>query len=510
MLEEAIKLMEEKKKKEAQEKFLEVLRADVSNLSKMIAASNLFSIYFSEKNYLLAEIFGELAVLYHRNKKCLFNMGVFYLHKGENKKAIIFLKEALLFDENYLKAIINLGVALKREERLEEAKKVFEKGMSLDVYDRDLYYNYANLLINLQESDKARRLLLKNLRKDKNDYKSLYSLGLIYQKNCNYEKSLYYFDKVIKIEKEDADAHFAKGLALLGMGEYEEGWREYRYRWEAKNELKPPDYKIKWWNGENLFNKKVLLQQEQGFGDNIQFSRYIFPLKKKGAKIYWAIKDELYTLFKNSLSEANFVRDKEIVDGVDFFISLMDLPRLLFEPSNPFVVTQPYLYAKENSKKFLIPKNGRFKVAFCWQGNRKHRGDKNRSIDIKYFAKLFEIEDIDFYSLQFEEEEKEKIIAFQKNYTNLYDYTCCLKDFNDTANFLERIDLVIAIDSALAHLCGAIGKKCWLLLHECSEWRWLRNSSDTQWYKSIEIFRNKGNWENFFDSLKNNLKKQIN
>lgn len=448
---------------------------------------NLGNIYFLERDYIKAREHYEKSLSYNnQNEKIFFNIAMTFLKNKELHEAKKYFQKAININTNYLNAYINLGVLNKKLELLDESIFCFEKAIDINPNEPDIYYNYANVFLKKEQYNTALIFFEKALELNSNDeYKIYYSMGLTYQYKNIYDKALEYFNKSLEYKNDYADAHFAKGTVLLMQGNFENGWKEYEYRWDAKNELNRPTYNVKWFNGEDIENKRILVQQEQGYGDNIQFIRYIYKLIELKAEIYLAIREPLFRLF-STIPNIHLLKDNETIENIDYFTSLMDLPRIFYNFQNEFLYKDNYFsFFKEN---IFNPKDkNKLNVGFVWRGNPVHKGDKKRNIELENFEILFENQNIDFYSLQYEN--SEELQPYMKNYNNIFDCKSLIKDFNDTANIVSKLDLVITIDSSMVHLCGALGIKTYLILGKNSEWRWLLNIEDSIWYKSVKIFR---------------------
>lgn len=469
---------------------------------------NLGNIYFLEKNYLEAREYYEKSLSYNsQNEKIFFNTAMTFFQNEELEKAKEYFQKAIDINPEYLNAYVNLGVLNKKLELLDESIVCFEKALDIDPSQADIYYNYANIFLKKEQYNAALVFFKNALELKSNDiYKIYYSIGLTFQFQNKYDEALNYFNKTLQLKKDYADAHFAKATILLINGDFENGWKEYEYRWDASNELKRPQYDVKWLkNLDNIKNKRILVQQEQGYGDNIQFVRYVTKLVELGVDVYLAVREPLYRLF-STIQNIKLLKDNEVVENVDYFTSLMDLPRIFYHIQNEFLYKENYFsFFVED---IFVPKNkDKLNIGFVWRGNPIHKGDKKRSINLSNFELLFENNNIDFYSLQYEN--SDELEEYKKSYNNIYDCKSLINDFNDTANVVSKLDLVITIDSSMVHLCGALGIKTYLILGKNSEWRWLLNTEESIWYKSLKIFRQDNkDWNKVFKNINSSLQKK--
>ncbi len=443
-----------------------------------------------------------------RNKKIYFNLGVVYLHLDEYYNAIEYFQKAIALDEKYISAYSNLAISYKKIKEYHKTIKYFKKALEISAIDDvDIYYNLGNTLSSIEEYDEAISYFDKVLQIDPTYYKAYHAKGLVYNHQMEYKKAYFYFKKTLEYKSDYSDSIFAISLIELRNGDFINGWRDYESRFEASNPLKKLSYELPFYNGENITNKTILIQEEQGFGDNIQFIRYIDLIKKEQPKtIYVAVRKDLVRVFE-LIDGIEVVTNNAILYDIDFVVSLLSLPRIFKTTLNTIPNKIPYLKVahQNNIPLEIIQNTNKIKIGFAYQGNKEHKNDSYRSIPLEIFKTLFELKDIEFYSLQIGE--NQELVKIQNNYENLFDCSSIVKDFHDTGEILSALDLIITIDSALAHFSGAFGKKTYLLLSQNSEWRWLENRDDTPWYPSIKIFRQKqlGIWSDLIDEVYSTL-----
>lgn len=461
------------------------------------------------KNYKEAIALYKKALPYEpNNKKIYFNLGVVYLHLEEFFNAIESFKKAIVLDENYISAYSNLAIGYKKIKEYHKTIKCLKKALNLSKSDDvDIYYNLGNTLSSIEEYEEALSYFDKVIKLNPTYYKAYHGKGLVYNHLMEYEKAYEYFEKTLQYKSTYSDSIFAMSLIELRNGDYLNGWEHYESRFEATNPLKKLSYELPFYNGEDITNKIILIQEEQGFGDNIQFIRYIDLIKKQNPKkIYVAVRKELIRVFR-LLEGIQVVTNEDILYDVDFVVSLLSLPRIFKTTLETIPTRFPYLKVLHNDdiSSFIIQNSKKFKVGFAYQGNKEHKNDNYRSIPLEIFKTLFDVEGIEFYSLQIGE--NKELLKLQKEYQNIFDCSMVVKDFYDSGQILTHLDLVITIDSALAHFAGAFGKKTYLLLSQNSEWRWLENKEDSPWYPSVKIFRQKelGMWSEVIEKVRDEL-----
>ena len=436
--------------------------------------------------------------------------------KGKLNEAELIYRKILDKDPYNPDALHLLGLIAHQTGKYEDAVKYISKAIkskSDAVYHGNLAMTY-DALGKEEESAKNYKIALKINPAYGNAHLAHYNLGVFFRDKGNIIEALEHLNKAIDLDKNFSDAHWNKSLILLLLGRFKEGWREYEYRFKKKE---PTDSRIFYkpkWDGSLLKDKKILIISEQGFGDNIQFSRYIPLVKDKGAYIILECKKELRKLFKDSFDIDKFVeKESSIVPDVDFdfYIHLMDLPRIFNTDLHNIPNKTPYL--KANSK--LVEKFGRkisndnFKIGIAWAGNPNQDNDNNRSTTFNRFKILKEIPEINLLSLQKGE------ASHQLDDTGIFDLSKDINDFADTAAIIENLDLVISVDTSVAHLSGALGKPTWILLSFIPDWRWLLGRNDNPWYPSMKLFRQlkSGDWDFLFSEvnkeLRNHLKRKI-
>jgi len=438
------------------------------------------------------------------------------------------------FDAFQLLGTIHLNLG-----EMDEAKKCFEKVISIYEPHPFAHYNLGLCYQSLNNKDFARIHFEKALIYAGNNYRkmgneveaekcfdkipgdnnskaiTLTNLGVIRMTLGFVEEALEYFNIALKYSDEYPEIHYNKSHALLITGNFEEGWKEYEWR-KKRKEFHPrvmtkPELKT----GIDVGGKKILVYDEQGLGDSIQFIRYVPMLVKSGAKVILECNKKLFGIFEDTLEEVKIIErnlEKEPIIEYDYQIPLLSLPSYFNTILETIPSNVPYIFAKpEYSNKWRnIIKNGNgLKAGIVWAGNPNHTNDKNRSIKTNALSPLFSIEGVKFYSLQKGEasdeikEMKYPIISFN-NFDEI--------PFLDSAAIIENLDLVITVDTSVAHLAAAMGKPTWLLLTFIPDWRWQLKRNDSPWYPSMKIFRQKeeGNWTTVFDEVVGELFSLVN
>ena len=331
----------------------------------------------------------------------------------------------------------------------------------------------------------------------------LSNLGSAFQATGQLEEALKAFRKAIAIDSNHAQAHYNLGSCLLLCGEIEEGFKEYEWRWHNAD---IPDEKR--WKGQPFIGKTLLISTEQGFGDTIQFIRLVKLAKERGGKVAVIVQAKLGRLLCGANGIDMLIPDGAPLPHFDYFAPLMSLPKLLELtanniPSEPYIEAEPELIA--TWEKRLNKKKG-FKVGVAWQGNIKV--DKDRFLMLENFAPLAKIPSVKLISLQAGEGSEQIADVPFLNIEDLRDEFDAGEDaFIVSVAVMKKLDLVITVDTAIAHLAGALGCMTWVVLKAVPNWRWQMEKEDTLWYENMKLFRQEkaNDWDNVIKRITEEL-----
>lgn len=303
--------------------------------------------------------------------------------------------------------------------------------------------------------------------------------------------------KAVAVDPDFAAAHWNLALNLLLQGRYEEGWQEYEWRWHKPDFTSPCRHTdIPLWDGSPLDGRTILLHAEQGFGDAIQFIRYVPQVARCGGNVILECHPQLVSLFKEVEGVLLAVPFGTTLPKISCQAPLLSLPHIFNTTLQTIPSFCPYLSVPDKYRKkwaqLAHSHQNKIKIGVVWAG--KSYPDPLRSCQLKDIAPLGTHRCIELYSLQ---------VSSSPDYTDsslsglpLIDLTSRIKDFADTAALIEQLDLIISIDTAVVHLAGAMGKPVFLMLPFAPDWRWLLVRSDSPWYPTMQIFRQEqpGNW----------------
>ncbi len=392
----------------------------------------------------------------------------------------------------------NLGLIYSLLGETENALPLFKKALSLEPKDPATLNNFGNLLRAEGKSEAAVNWYRKALANAPDYAIGHNNLGNALRDQGQLAPAIEAFERAIAIDPDLAEAHNNLGLACLLKGDFSRGWQEYKWRALLPNRPSTHhSYEQPLWNGSNFSGKTLYIYPEQGFGDVIQFSRYVPMAAERGGKVIFRIPPKLENLLRTLKGIDRFVleTDSAIVD-FDIHVPLLDLPRLFQTDQNSIPNRTPYLVPDrtliKNWARRMSGALGR-RVGLVWAGQPKHENDHNRSMDPHLFLPLTHLDGLDLYSLQMGRDGE----AGQVFGHAIQDLAPDIKTFSDTAAALKNLDLLISVDTSAAHLAGAINTPVWTLLPFVPDWRWQLDRNDSPWYPCMRLFRQTqhSNWE---------------
>jgi len=427
-----------------------------------------------------------------------YNLANALMELGRHHEAIAAFQRAIQYKPEYAQSHFNLGIAHQVIGQLDEAIASFREAARLKPDWAEAHGNLGNALKikgQLDESIAAFRRVIYL----KPDLPAAHNnLGVAFQCKGQLDQAIAVFRQAIALNPDLAEAHYNLSLALLAQGNFQQGWQEHEGRWKCQDLQPPRNFAQPQWDGSTLENRTLLLHTEQGLGDAIQFIRYLPLLQQSGGRIIIECQAELQRLFQTMAGGCQIVPRGRPLPAFDLHCPLLSLPRV-FETNLANIPNNvPYLHAdSEDAKRWQHRLADHFpllKVGLAWAGNPIHKNDRNRSMNLVTLAPMGQLPGARFFSLQ-----KGAAAAQAKTPPSgleLIDWTQELNDFADTAAFIANLDLVIAVDTAVAHLAGAMDKPVWTLLPFVADWRWLAERQDSPWYPSMRLFRQprEGDW----------------
>jgi tetratricopeptide (TPR) repeat protein len=423
---------------------------------------------------------------------------------GARVEAIDIYQRILAADPSFAAAWINLGVALRAEGQIAASVACLRRGVALQPEDAAARSNLGNALRAAGRLDEAAAAHEAAIALEPPAAGSfIYNHALVQRDQGRLDAALAYFDAAEAHGYDSAELKWDRALALLLRGDLRRGFAEYEWRWHIPD-AKPRGIGTPVWNGEDLGGRTLLVLAEQGFGDTIQFVRYLPLIAARAARVIFECQAPLLRLFQGSAicGDARVVaRDDESVPDHDAQTALLSLPRLTGTAADTVPSTTPYLTPPEGIE---IPdlREGGIHVGIAWAGKPTHRNDRNRSMPLDTLAPLFEVPGTTFHSLQLGD--RANALPAQGFTALVLDHRDHIQDFADSAALVAGLDLVIGVDTAVVHLAGALGRPVWTLLPFTPDWRWQTGREDSPWYPSMRLFRQSepGGWDDVVTRVK--------
>ncbi len=322
------------------------------------------------------------------------------------------------------------------------------------------------------------------------------------------EEALASYDKALAIRPDYADALFNRGLSALLMGDFSAGWRGYEYRWDRKNaEARKLLAPYPNWKGEDIREKRIIVYEEQGLGDIIQFSRFLTQLVALNAEVTFLLRSTMHRLLSVSAPSVRLVAAPPKGEDFDFQCALMSLPGAFGTSCENLPSSVPYLFAEEGVVARWRERLGDhgLKIGICWQGNPDVKADIGRSFPLRCFQPLAAISGVRLISLQKAHglDQLENLPSGMEVETLGEEFDGGPDAFIDTAAVMSCLDLIITCDTSVAHLAGALGRPVWVALKHVPDWRWMLDRSDSPWYSTMKLYRQtiRDDWDSVFDQL---------
>jgi len=386
----------------------------------------------------------------------------------------------------------NRSVTLFELKRFAEALASCDRALALQPDYPEALSSRGNALSVLKRFDEAsanydRALALRP------DYAEAHTgLGVTLHALKRFDDELRCYERALAVRPDFVEAHYNGALCRLLIGDFDRGWGEHEWRWEieqfkhAKRNFAQPQ----WTGSQEISGKTILLHAEQGFGDTIQFCRYAPRVAALGARVILVVQEALRDLLRSLDGVVQVVSMSDAVPPFDMHCFFLSLPlafgtRLATIPGEtPYLRVSAQAVANWNAR---LPPRTRPRIGLAWSGRPEHNNDQNRSIDLASFLSPLQGIDATFVSLQREVRAADAVVLQERS--DLVHFGKELKDFSDTAALVANLDLVIAVDTSVAHLAGALAKPVWILLPFVPDWRWLLDRDDSPWYPTARLFR---------------------
>lgn len=463
-----------------------------------------------------------------------YNLGNALSDAGDLEGALARYQTVLKLAPGYLKAILACGTTLERLKQHDEAHEHYRVALRLHPDSADLYHDLGRMLWNQRNLDAAVAAFRRAIAIGPAPPYFRINLDLALSAQGRYAEGETELRRALKQAPTSADALAALGQNLTSQGRLDEGrkhleqalshvgdhlvarlgnaranllagdllkgwedfgWHRKRHTWQ------PPNVSGQMWDGEDIPDQSILLYGEQGFGDIIQFARYAPLVRARGARIVLHGPPSLVPLLSRIAGVDGISPSDQPAEQTDWICPLLDLPRIFASDLTNLPNTIPYINVTPGQRR-VFPVTQQFRIGIVWAGNPAHERDRERSRTIEDFAPLIEIPGTQFVSFQVGPRAGDIVDA---GFSGLVESLCPhLPDFSATADALMEVDLLITVDTAIAHLAGALGRPVWTLLTYAPDWRWMLQRDDTPWYPTMRLFRqpHPNDWAGVFRDIR--------
>jgi tetratricopeptide (TPR) repeat protein len=478
-----------------------------------LAYYNLANVFQAKRQHDEAITYYQKAVeLNPTNAYAYYNLGNIFIEEGQRDKAVQCYQKAIDLDPKYVDAYYNLGNTFKEEGQHDKAVQCYQKAIDLDPKYVDAYCNLGNTFKEEGQHDKAVQCYQKAIDFNPNSADAYYNLGNILKDKGHLDEAISYYQKAVEIRPNFVNAHFNMSLTNLLSYNFKQGWAGYEWRWKLEGKIQH-NFSQPLWDGSDIRGLTILLHAEQGFGDTIQFIRYVPLIAQQGAEVIIWCQEALASLLQNVKGIKQVFARGEQIPQFDVHCPLASLPFVFDTVLESIPAIIPYITVDSLLVRQWFNKiqrdNSKLKIGIAWSGSKTHIRDRYRSCALETFSPLTQLDNIALYSLQKGEAIKQAMNPPED--MKLIDYTEEISDFSDTAAFIENLDLVISVDTVVAHLAGALGKPVWTLLPFAPDWRWMLNREDSPWYPTMRLFRQPvpGDWNSVMKKVSEELQKLV-
>jgi tetratricopeptide (TPR) repeat protein len=426
------------------------------------------------------------------------NLGTILLDQHRLADAEAALRRALQLSPQMASALTMLGNVLLEKNDLDGAIEQGRRAIAADPNLPAAHNNLASALERRGDLEAAEEAYRRAVALDERSVEAITNLGSLLRKLGRMDSAVECWQRALAIRPNNPDAQWNLALATLALGDFEHGWTLYESRFACAHSRRYwRDYPVPRWQGESLAGRTILLHAEQGLGDTIQFARFVPALSERGAAVVLECQPALVELMKTVPQIAAAIPTGEPPPRFDTHLQLMSVPAVLRTTLQTLPASVPYVFPDAARSEQWAQRFGDLrgrKIGLVWAGRPTHEDDAARSMPLAALLPLAEVGDASFISLQLGPSAAQ--ISDIASRLPLIDVSEHLHDFRDTAAVIDNLDLLITVDTAPAHLAGALGKPVWTLLATAPDFRWMYDRTDSPWYPTMRLFRQKrrGDW----------------
>ncbi len=445
------------------------------------------------------------------------NLGNVLQELKRPKDAIISYDRAIAIKPDFASAYNNRGFALMKIGKMPDALASYDRAIELEPEYAQAHINRGSALTRMDRQHDALASYDRAIELQPDNAVIYFGKGLVLSELKRLDEALASFDRAIQLQPDYAEAYWGKSHVSLLLGDYEEGWKLDEWRFQGAlykssgKQYQKPRWTDRFAATQQQLPKTLLVYAEAGQGDTIQYSRYIPMLKELGIEPVVEVQPSLFNLMSTLAPDIAVIEKSAHPPEFDQFIAVGSLPYAFGTTLETIPAKFPYLFADQKKQEEWRQKLGektKPRIGIAWSGQVNRRIDtssaKNRSIPLRHLEPILNLP-FEFHSLQKEVRPDDEAILSKSG--SVRDHRADLKDFADTAALVANLDLVISIDTSVAHLVGSLGKKLWVMLPFCTDYRWTMDGAVTPWYPNATLFRqpSPGDWKSVVAELKTRL-----
>jgi tetratricopeptide (TPR) repeat protein len=470
-------------------------------------AENMFSLHYDD---LAKECLKKIIELEPLHLPAYVTLGLIHQKNNNIEEAVICFEDVMNIDPKFVGGYLHLALLYKKNKEFDKAIKVYQQAIINNPNNHIILSNLGNLFYLQKKYDDAILCQEKAIKIDPSSSLVHFNYANTLMQAEKFQKAEDMYKKTLNLDPNFTRAHINLGSMLLANKNFAKGYEHYRHRIQQDQYTQ---YLLKQkkpiWQGEDLAGKRILVCADGGYGNIIQFARYLHLFQQYNCEVIFACPIEIQHLFENSEGVYEMISPEEKYENYDYWIALGDLPFLLTRDlleECPVPVNIKINENKLQEWEMLLGVDEKIKIGLCWQGDPNNPRDYFNSQDLSMFKDLIDIEHTSFISLQkgYARSQIERLNLENK----IVDYDPLMDQGNhkflDTVAIIKYLDLVITTDTSIAHLAGSLGTQTYLLLPYVSDWRWFKDTDETVWYDNVRILRQNKNglWPEVFKKLK--------